>query len=361
MPSTFGSRPTPARIRSTTTVLSIVVAEQIDPLPAVFGADPDGPRVQPHLDAVARKGSGQDLRGIALLPGQEQRKVLHDGRPGAQPTERLRQLAAERTTADHQQPARQLGQVEDVLVRQVVGVERGPGWTAISGREPVAIIAFSKRSLVPSTVNASVPAKRAPPRKTCTPAAVEPLDRNGSNRPLADPPHALHHGRKVDADVGRDLRAVAIGVPHLGVQARGANDGLRRHAAGVQAGAARSGRARRARPWRPGWWQRSPRRDPPARRRRSRGRRARRGADWARRTWAGHPASSSLAAGCALQPATAKAGPPQAVDDMRTSPHETPDQLRAVVLDHHHHDALIEPEVARRDPRAPVRARRGSD
>ncbi len=54
----------------------------------------------------------------------------------------------------------------------------------------------------------------------------------------ADAPHALHRHRKVDLDVVRRPGAVVGGVAHLGVQARRADQGLRGHAAVVQAVAA---------------------------------------------------------------------------------------------------------------------------
>src|SRR5205814_1599121 len=46
-----------------------------------------------------------------------------------------------------------------------------PGIDGVSGRAPVAIIAFLKRSLAPFSVSASVVLKRASPKNTSTPAA----------------------------------------------------------------------------------------------------------------------------------------------------------------------------------------------
>src|ERR1035437_515210 len=42
-----------------------------------------------------------------------------------------------------------------------------------------------------------------------------------------DTAHAFHHGGKVDADIVRYLRAIALGVTHFSVQARGADDRFR--------------------------------------------------------------------------------------------------------------------------------------
>ena len=97
---------------------SVVVADQIDEFLLAFHAHVDGPGVQPHLDAIARESIRQDLRGVAFFLGQEHRPGLRDDGLRAEAAERLRQFATERAAADDQQTARQLGQVEDVLVGQ---------------------------------------------------------------------------------------------------------------------------------------------------------------------------------------------------------------------------------------------------
>ena len=51
----------------------VVVADEIDELLPVFHAHVDGRGVQPHLDAIAREGIREDLRGVAFFLGQEQR------------------------------------------------------------------------------------------------------------------------------------------------------------------------------------------------------------------------------------------------------------------------------------------------
>ena len=55
--------------------------------------------------------------------GRNSRQVLRDDGLRSEAAERLRQLAAERAAADHQQAARQLGQVEDVLVGQIARLD----------------------------------------------------------------------------------------------------------------------------------------------------------------------------------------------------------------------------------------------
>src|SRR5882672_5449147 len=54
----------------------------------------------------------------------------------------------------------------------------------------------------------------------------------------------------------------------------------------------------------------------------------------------------------ALQPAAAEPRPPQSRADISTASHQTPDQFRAMILDHHDDDPLVEPEVSLRNPRA---------
>jgi len=95
---------------------AVVVANQLDELLPAFQAHVDGSGVQAHLDAVARKCIREELCGVALFLGQEQRFFLPNNDPCSEAAERLRQFAAERAAADDQQAARQLGQIEDVLL-----------------------------------------------------------------------------------------------------------------------------------------------------------------------------------------------------------------------------------------------------
>ena len=108
----------------------VVVADEIDELLAVFNAHLDGFGIEPDLDAVAREGIRKKLRGVAFLLGQEQRQVLRDRRARAEAAERLRQFAAQRAAADHQQAARQFGQVKYVFIGQSSRPRRGRESTA---------------------------------------------------------------------------------------------------------------------------------------------------------------------------------------------------------------------------------------
>ena len=188
----------------------VVVADEIDELLPVFHAHLDGRGVEPHLDAIARERIGQDLRGVAFFLGQEQRLLLRDDGLRSEAAERLRQLAAERAAADDQQAARQLGQVEDVLVGQIAGLDEARESTGVSGRAPVAIIAFLKRSrrAVHRQRIGSGEARLAEEHIHAGRASAAATESARLMRARIAP-HALHHRRKVDADVGRDLRAVA--------------------------------------------------------------------------------------------------------------------------------------------------------
>ena len=115
---------------------AVVVADQIDELLPAFHAHVDGSGVQAHLDAVARKCIREELCGVALFLGQEQRLFLRNNGLRSEAAERLRQFAAERAAADDQQAARQLGQVEDVLVSQIVGLRRGREYRLCSAVRP---------------------------------------------------------------------------------------------------------------------------------------------------------------------------------------------------------------------------------
>ena len=45
------------------------------------------------------------------------------------------------------------------------------------------------------------------------------------------------------------------------------------------------------------------------------------------------------------EPSARESSPPQALDQVRTPPHQTPDEIAALVLDHEHDRALVQSEV----------------
>ena len=55
-----------------------------------------------------------------------------------------------------------------------------------------------------------------------------------------------------------------------------------------------------------------------------------------------------------LQPAALKSGASQTFDDGRTLPHQSPDQARPVVFDHHHNRTLIKTIITVGNPALPL-------
>src|ERR1700682_1790275 len=58
-----------------------------------------------------------------------------------------------------------------------------------------------------------------------------------------------------------------------------------------------------------------------------------------------------------LKPTAAETGFPQSSANIRAVAHQAPDHAAAMVFDHHDHDALVEPEIPGRHPRAAAGAR----
>ena len=215
----------------------VVVTDEIDDLLAVFHTYIDGASVEPYLDAIVCEGIGQYLRGVSFFPWEEERPFLHDHRPHAETAKRLRHFAAERAATDDQQAARRLGQVEGVLVGQIAGLDE----TGNGGRvRPCASRDQSLSEAQCRTINVqcigSCEGRLA--EEHIHASRRQPARRIGATDTRANTAHALHHCGKVDTDVSRDARTILVGTAHLGVQARGADDRLRRHAADIQTGSA---------------------------------------------------------------------------------------------------------------------------
>ena len=177
------------------------------------------------------------MRGVALFLGQEKRQALCDGRARAEAAKRLRQLAAQRAAADHQQAARQLGQVEYVFVGQKACLgqagDRRRVRTRAGGDQclPEAQFGAIDRQRI-ACGEVRFAEKDIDTNGAQTLSRIEPADAG------SDATHALHHCGKVDADIGGNLRAVVLGIAHLFVKTRGPDDRFRRDAADVQAAAA---------------------------------------------------------------------------------------------------------------------------
>ena len=69
----------------------------------------------------------------------------------------------------------------------------------MSGRAPVAISAFLKRSFVPSTESVSRADEARLAEKDIDAVRRQALSRIDAADARADAPHALHHGGKIDA------------------------------------------------------------------------------------------------------------------------------------------------------------------
>ena len=67
---------------------------------------------------------------LVVLPGQQAGQHLHDRDLAAESAERLGQLAADRTAAQHQQARRQLGQFPDAVRGDVGHVGEAREWAA---------------------------------------------------------------------------------------------------------------------------------------------------------------------------------------------------------------------------------------
>ena len=97
----------------------MVVAQKVSSLLRAFAMHGNDLRVQMDIDAVARQRIGENLRRIALFPGQKRGLVLRDDDPRSEAAKSLRELTAQRTPADDQETRGQGIEAEDILVRPV--------------------------------------------------------------------------------------------------------------------------------------------------------------------------------------------------------------------------------------------------
>ncbi len=141
------------------------------------------------------------------------------------------------TAADHQQTARTFDQVEDILVGQISGFgqsrnRRGQGPRA--GRDERLLEAercTGHRDRVG-------PGKSRRAEIHIDARFAQSPCRSGPAQARLQPPHALHHRWKADADRARHLCAEIFRIAHFRIEPRGAYDRLRRHATDIQAVAA---------------------------------------------------------------------------------------------------------------------------
>jgi hypothetical protein len=211
-----------------------VVALQVRDLLRALGTDAEGLRVEVDRDPVTGHRVGQQLRRVALLVTQEHRLVLDDGHLRSEPREGLRELAPRRAAADDQQPRRAFGHLEDVLVGQVPRLlEAGNGGTRCprAGRDqrrPEAQREVSHRDRIG-------PGEARVTHVQVDAGGPQPLGRRAPGEARADGAHPLHDGGEIDVDAGRGPASERLGVSHLAIEPRGADERLRGDAPHVQA------------------------------------------------------------------------------------------------------------------------------
>ena len=211
---------------------------------------------EPQVDAVARQRARDALGGIRVFAGQDLPLALEEGHLRAEAREGLRELAADRAAADHGEPAGQLGQGEDGLVREIAGLgQPGDGRLGRAGArrdhrlleaERHARDVYGVRSGEARRAEEHVHAEVAKARRRVQPADLR-----------AQPAHPIHHRAEVHARAGRHPHAELARPAHVGDGAARPDQALRRHAADIEAIAAHqpalderharaeSGRARR--------------------------------------------------------------------------------------------------------------------
>ena len=123
--------------------------------------------VQVDLDAVARQSVRHHLRRVALFQRQEQRFAVRDERSRTEAGEHLRQLAPQRSAANHQQALGQHLQVEHRFIGQEtrLGKPRNVGQHRTRARGNHGLLESQRRA---------VDIHRVGPREACR--AEEQMD-----------------------------------------------------------------------------------------------------------------------------------------------------------------------------------------
>ena len=212
-------------------------------LPALVLADDSAANVG-ALDPqrFVSHGQGHTLRrelasnqpgGIRILASQQTGRHLHHGDPAAEARERLCQLAADGSTAEHQQALRQLPQLPDRVTGQVARTvqswNRGHQRPRTGGDDQAA-----RGQPLPSDLDlprAHHSGLAGDDLHTQTGVALDRVVRSDPRDHLLHPCHGV---REIKLG-GHRAHTVALALATLGEQAGGAQKGLGRHATGVQA------------------------------------------------------------------------------------------------------------------------------
>ena len=189
----------------------------------------------PHTVALER--AEDDVRGVAILLDEDLRRDLDEMDLRAEPRERLRELAADRSRADDGEAARKRRQRKDRLVREVTGLleagdRRGRG--ARAGRDHRA----RETEALAADLDDVVAGETSRAEEHVDAETAKALGGVEVRDVRTEPAEALHHSSEIRARAGRHLDPERARVAHRGGRAGGAEERLRRHAPDVQTVAA---------------------------------------------------------------------------------------------------------------------------
>jgi hypothetical protein len=194
---------------------------------------------QAQVDAFAAQPLGQQRPRLGLLPGQQRRLRPQQGHARAEPREPLRQLAADRAAAQHQQPLGQLLQVPDGVAGQRAGLpqagqlgQQRPGARRQQRHAPADLEATVAVAGVDQQPARSGKARM--PLGHVHPGGPQPLRRILRRDPRLRRAHVAHDPTNIDLGLDRDQAHPVRAAHPLGQVGRG-EQALARHAAGPQA------------------------------------------------------------------------------------------------------------------------------
>ena len=200
-------------------------------LRTITNLDPGDLRVQHQLHPLPHQRLLDELRRIRILADKDMGGRIDQRHLRPEPSKRLRHLAPDRPGADHHESLRHLGQLKQRLIREKSRLlqtrdrrhHRAPPGGDDGPRKDQPLAADLYRILGHEP---RLPEEHIHPG-TCQP--LHGIDRADAN---PQPPHPLHHRGKVHGrargDTHPERARVLYGRRHPG----GADDPLRRHAAG---------------------------------------------------------------------------------------------------------------------------------
>jgi hypothetical protein len=190
-----------------------------------------------HADTVGDERLLHDGGCIGILVAEDPWHQFQQRDFAAEARERLGELAPDRARADHGQTPRQRGQAEHRFVGQVAGLGQARDGRRARARAGGNAGAGEAQRL-PAHRHGVGAGETAFAQEHVNAEAAEAgrrVVRADAGTQLA---HARHHGRKIDRDARGHAHAERTRPPDVGRGARSPEEGLRRHAADVQAVAA---------------------------------------------------------------------------------------------------------------------------